>query len=272
MLASFNLTVYIVGVRACLPIITLVLLHGFFCRIGHADVIQLGPAKDNTLYEFVLPFSNGAGEYFFSGHLLNNDELRRGLLAFDMDGSIAAGSTINSVSLTLRMSNVPPGADADDFSLHRVLSDWGESTSDAPGPEGGGINAEPGDATWTHTFFSTQFWGNAGGDFVAQASDTQNLGTVPNAFYTWSSTGMVTDVQFWLDNPGQDFGWIIIGEENDPGSARRFATRENGVPSFRPILEVDYTPLVVPEPRVIAYIVLALLCFRYRILRCRSTR
>ncbi|MCL4211824.1 MAG: hypothetical protein KJZ68_14310, partial [Phycisphaerales bacterium] len=69
--------------------------------------------------------------------------------------------------------------------------------------------------------------------------------------YTWGSTsGMVGDVQGWLDNPAANFGWVLIGNEAVSVTAKRFDSRENPVPENRPVLIVDYTPgevVVTPE-------------------------
>ena len=46
--------------------------------------------------------------------------------------------------------------------------------------------------------------------------------------YTWGSTpGMVADVQGWLDQPGANFGWILIGDETGPQTVKNFASREH---------------------------------------------
>ena len=51
---------------------------------------------------------------------------------------------------------------------------------------------------------------------------------------------MVADVQSWLDVPVQNFGWLLLGEENTFPTSKRFDTRENPEPLFRPMLEIDY--------------------------------
>lgn len=77
-----------------------------------------------------------AGEYFFTGRIapMAGAVRRRGLIAFDIAGSVPAGATINSVSLMLNMSRTTSGPQ--NVGLHQVLSDWGEGTSAAPGQEG----------------------------------------------------------------------------------------------------------------------------------------
>src|SRR5207253_30785 len=96
-----------------------------------------------------------------------SNNVRRGLIRFDLS-TVPAGSTVNSVTLTLNMSKTKNGAQT--IALHRVQQAWGEGTSKAGtggtgSGEGDGIQATAGDATWTFTFFSTQSWTTAGGDF-----------------------------------------------------------------------------------------------------------
>ncbi len=50
---------------------------------------------------------------------------------------------------------------------------------------------------------------------------------------------MVNDVQSWIDNPGSNNGWMVIGDEVNPTTARRFDSSEGGSP---PQLVVDFTP------------------------------
>ena len=139
-------------------------------------------------------------------------ELRRGVLAFDIAGHVPAGSTITAVSLSMNMSMTPLET-ARTVELHKLLADWGEGTSHAPVEEGDGAPATPNDATWRHRFFDTIFWTNEGGDFSATVSASQSVGGIGQ--YTWSSAQMVADVQSWLDNPGSNFGWLVLGDETD---------------------------------------------------------
>ena len=45
-----------------------------------------------------------------------------------------------------------------------------------------------------------------------------------------------------LDSPATDYGWILIGNETTPGSAKRFDTRENATIANRPQLTITFTP------------------------------
>ncbi len=217
------------------------------------DVVSVTTSKDNTLYEdFQGSLSNGAGSHMFAGSTAGW-AYRRALAAFDIAGAVPAGSTILSVSLTLHMSQTIAGDQV--VSLHRVLADWGEGASIAPGEQGGGGQAAPGDATWRYTFYNTQSWTNLGGDFVADASGSTIVGST-DGFYTWNSTAeMVADVQLWLDDPSSSFGWEIIGNESTPFTAKRFDTRENANELFRPVLMIEYLP--IPEPGAVVLVSLA---------------
>ena len=123
-------------------------------------------------------------------------ELRRGVLAFDIAGNIPVGSTILGVTLSLNMSRTADNT-ARTIELHKLLADWGEGTSVAPGEEGDGAPATTNDATWRHRFFDTIFWTTEGGDFSATVSASQSVGAV--GMYMWSSSQMVADVQSWLE-------------------------------------------------------------------------
>ena len=226
----------------------LVALLGSVPSLAIADIINISPTKDNTLYQFVPAdgdLSNALGNHFFAGET-GMGELRRGVLAFDIAGNIPAGSTILGVTLSLNMSRTGLD-DARNVELHKMLANWGEGTSVAPGEEGTGAPATTNDATWRHRFFDTIFWATEGGDFSATVSATQSVGAV--GVYTWSSPPMVGDVQSWLNNPATNFGWLVLGDESEILTAKRFDTRESASP---PVLTIQYTPGVprpTPTPR-----------------------
>ena len=65
--------------------------------------------------------------------------------------------------------------------------------------------------------------------------------------YMFSDSGMIDDVQAWLDAPSTNFGWFVIGDESDFPTAKKFASRENGEAGWRPMLQVDFTPIPGPS-------------------------
>ena len=131
-------------------------------------------------------------------------------------------------------------AGSQSITLHRVLADWGEGGSNAPGEEGGGATARANDATWRHRFFPDSRWTALGGDFSDTVSDRTTVGGI--GVYTWGSTPeMVADVQGWLDQPESNFGWMLRGNEENDKTAKRFDTREAAAAN-RPVLLVEFTP------------------------------
>ena len=213
-----------------------------------AQLANINPIKDNTLYQYVPvdgDRSNALGNHFFAGKT-GMGELRRGVLAFDIAGTIPPGSTILGVTLSMNMSRTPVST-AYPIELHKLLADWGEGTSQASGEEGDGAPATPNDATWRHRFYDTIFWSAQGGDFSATVSASQSVSVVGP--YTWSSAQMVTDVQGWLDNSVSNFGWLVLGDEKPILTAKRFDTRESASPPVLTILYRPAGPRPTPTPR-----------------------
>jgi uncharacterized repeat protein (TIGR01451 family) len=203
--------------------------------------VTLTPAKDNTLYQTSAgSVSSGAGNSIAFGLDHNDNLAMRGLINFDIASQVPAGATINSVTLTvwnnLTFSNSTPTVE-----LHRATSDWGEGAS-APTrfmpPYGA---AKTNDATWLNTFYPSRTWNTPGGDFSPTISGSVTIGT-DNKSYTWNSTsGMVSDVQSWLNSPSTNFGWLIKGDETRE-SGKMIDSKESTTASHRPSLTVQYTP------------------------------
>jgi hypothetical protein len=228
--------------------------HLLFCALAllsvnvasHAALAIIPASKDTTLYESSTgSLANGAGDYFFAGRTLQGSgSVRRALIEFDIQSFLPAGAVVNSVTLTLHMSN--SRADETGISLFRLTREWTEGTTAVPGNGGAGASPVLGnDATWLHAASPDMFWSGPGaaGDFIGTASASALVGG-PSDFYSW--TGMVDDVQTWLGNDGTNHGWIIIGDESQTGTAVRFESRTSPLDDNRPLLTVDYT--VVPEP------------------------
>ncbi len=211
-----------------------------------ADTVSLGPKKDTTIYS-ESQYTNGGGQHFFAGTTLHN-YYRRSVISFDVSANVPAGSTIQSATLRLHMSMTNPLAHSIAVNLHRCLAPWGEGTVVGLIGEGGGGPPGPGDATWTYNSFNTSTWRTPGGDYTSTPSGSAAVSNVD--FYTWPSTSdLVADVQSWLDLPQTNFGWVVVSEPEAQGviTAKRFDSRENHTPEFRPVLEIVYTPAVVTD-------------------------
>jgi hypothetical protein len=201
---------------------------------------DLPSVRDNTMYAENSDLSNGAGGDVFTGTTAEGNA-RRALVMFDLS-AIPAGSLVQSATLHLTLTQAPSTTGFQNVSLYRLLADWGEEASVAPGPGGLGGTAERGDATWAESFYQSTAWTTPGGDFAASVSATTAVGSVAGTDYAWGSTAaMVADVQAWVNDPSVNHGWIVIGNEIATRSARRLASRENVTTSFRPHLVVEYT-------------------------------
>jgi hypothetical protein len=156
------------------------------------------------------------------------------LLAFDVAGAIPARARIVAAALVLELT--PSNPEPAWIGVHRVLAEWGEGPSFASG--GGGAPAQPGDSTWLLAVDPDRPWIAPGGDFAddpAVAASVADSGP-----YRFESSRLAADVQSWLDDPGDDFGWILVGDETRPSTAKRFASRESGDPSVAPTLVLRF--------------------------------
>lgn len=202
---------------------------------ARADVITLHPMRDNTLFQDANgDTSNGAGPVLFAG---NNGQglARRALLRFDVADAVPPDAVIDSVVLTLRVSNAPNPI-ARGFTLHRMLRDWGEASSYTTG--GAGAPAADGDATWRYAFYPTQPWSMPGGDIDAVPSAALALGGP--GVYAWRGADLAADVRAWRSKPATNHGWMLRGEESEVNTARRFESRETVEPADRPALTIHY--------------------------------
>ena len=216
----------------------------------HAEFVYVTPQKDGTLIENIDGyFANGSGPAIFAGRVSSlTDPRRRALLAFDIAGSVPAGSTIVSTTLILHLSGTNAGPV--EVSLHRVEAEWGEGASSSSG--GGGAASQTGDATWVHRFHDSEFWASPGGDFDSFPHGVSMVDQI--GFYLWNSTPeMIADVQSWLDHPAGNHGWVLLGDETRPTTVKRFDSRESLDESARPLLAVDYYPPCSPDPRGLGY-------------------
>jgi len=218
----------------------ILLLLSTSIAFAQQETKTLEAAKNNTLFENPKgDNSDGAGPAIFVGALyFSENNIRRGLIAFDIARAIPKGSRVTSVTLKLTLERTPNDT-GQRIELHRVLTDWGEGSSDAFG--GFGAPATEGDATWTHSFYKGRSWKRAGGDFSSTASGVQTVGGLGT--YTWNSTPqMVADVQSWLDTPRENFGWLLRGNEKEQGTLKIFASRHSANASARPQLIINFRP------------------------------
>lgn len=137
-----------------------------------------------------------------------------------------------------------------DFSIYRLLVSWGEGT----GSNATGSVAMAGNATWNQRHFGAISWANPGGligtDYAGVPSATTSIGGVGT--YVWgSSPSLVDDVTAWQANPAENFGYILVSQDEvSLGTGRRFASKEQPGGVAAPPAQLTVTYTVVPEPTV----------------------
>lgn len=238
---------------ALASLLVVALMAGATLDHTHAETLTFTPALDTTIFQDAPGNSNGAGSVFIAGRAGGSGSpapLRRALLEFDLS-TLPQGTLVQSASLTLTLTQ-SSGASLVPFGFYRVLADWGAAGSIATSP-GQGITAAAGDATWASRFAgSASLWTAAGGDYAPTASATTAVGMLAAGTptpYTWLSTQqLVTDIQSWIDDPSSNVGWILIGDEGVPGTARQFASSENSNAIYLPTLTFVTAP--IPEPSI----------------------
>lgn len=207
-------------------------------KAANEQTKQIEASKDATLIESPEGnLANSEGESIFVGRTGQTEgSTRRGLIAFDFAGAIPPRSRIVSVTLTMKSQKTARGGSST-VELHRVTRGWKEGPTSAGAP---GTPAQPGDPTWIHTAYPAGRWAKPGGDYVkALSAKSATEGDV----YTWSSTPkLVADVQAWVNSPKTNFGWILIGDESEPATARVFYSSESTDTTLRPQLTVIFRP------------------------------
>ena len=207
-----------------------------------AELVVLDSTAHGTLYDTNgSPLANGLGNHLFAG---KNGQgfARRGLLRFD---AASLGSDVLIESVTLRLHLSQANAAPNSVGLHRVLSDWGVGSTDAPGGEGAGGAATTGSATWNDAFHEEPPWTTAGGDFDGITSAASIIADV--GWYEWTGPGLVDDLQRMLDGDVGEFGWLLMGDETSSSTAKRFDSMF-AAEEFRPELVVEFT--TVPAPAI----------------------
>lgn len=216
----------------------------------NGDTISLNPVADTSVHEINPTFNMGGHSHVSSGTTRKNTK-SRGFFKFNVAGQIPVNSVVNSVSVVFTVTLTPSGGGANStFGLHRVLKGWGE------GNKTGNIGTASGtdEATWNARMSPASSWGTPGGavgdDFVAPFSASVQV--AGRAEYTFGpSSGLLDDLQGWLQNPELNFGWVLISQsENVPATARRFGSREAGGAAAS--LIIDFTPPVENVPSVIS--------------------
>jgi uncharacterized protein (TIGR03382 family) len=229
---------------------TVVALGGLAASSAHADLLDVVLNDTNAADNFL--YNNGATSNFAGSALFYYDNRQavldkaRPLIRFDLP-SLPAGSTITSVKLRLVIQqytcidvNNANAVVPYNYSVHQMLADWSETTSNWNERSAGNPWNTPGLG--------------AGTDYNAAPAATTLVSTPSannfiNVPVLWDITSLYLD---WTNGVAQNYGVHLHGQAGDPtrdtnggdttdGVFRAYNT-EFGDDARRPHLLVEYIP------------------------------
>lgn len=232
-----------VALHLCLGVVSV----GLFAASGNAAILDVPlndtNAKDNFLYNNG-PTSNfaGSGLFYYDNRQAQLDKARP-IIGFDLP-TLPAGSTITNVKLRLttqqytfidvnNASAVVPW----NFSVHQMLTDWSETTSN--------WNERSAGNPWSAPGLS------AGADYAAAPTATVlvNSPTTGGTQLFWDITALYLN---WVGGSAQNYGLSIQGPAGDPTRDTNGGDTTDGVfrcyntefanDSLRPHLIIEYIP------------------------------
>ncbi|MEK7781878.1 MAG: DNRLRE domain-containing protein [Verrucomicrobiota bacterium] len=163
--------------------------------------------------------------------------INHALLKFPIE-FIPTNATVTAVALRLNSIAANPFTPGTaNFSTYRMLKPWNET-----------------ETTWNTRLAPAIGWGVPGAqanvDYVSAASASAPITPGPSVNF-FNSAEMLNDVALWRTDPGTNFGWILIADNELAGSGKQIASREDTVQP--PLLIVTYT---LPAPPATAPIII----------------
>jgi hypothetical protein len=265
---------------------------------ANAALQTFGSVKDASMFANGSDLDNTAGgnSVIYVG-TNSSGSTRRSLVQFDLS-AIPSGSIINSVSLNLRLNGWSGSTFGSDrtIDLSRVTSTWGNglTASSATAHTGGGgqgtNSVADGDVSWQFRSWSAsnpspphQAWLTPGGDIApglpSASQIISNGNSTADLPFSWSGSGLVNDVQSWIDGTNANNGWLLSNASASSGTLLQFYSREMndlgttvGVDesTFQPSLTIDFTP--IPEPTAFCLTTMALVGMGVAARRRKSSR
>ena len=231
--------------RASIPMIALALVVASGGANSSAQSIMrtaiLYPVADSTITSTAPDINDGSSVLLTAGVGSDGLSTNRALFQFDLS-SIPTNATVSNAAVYL-VGMTQPGFPTY-FGLSVMLTNWSEA----------GV-------TWNSRSLSTPWnapGGQSGVDFLSyvSAATVLNGPGFTNEFVDNGGDpdyGLAHDVQAWLSNPSQNFGWILAAiDETKAGSVITLNSRE--APLNQPVLAVGYTapfaPIVITAPGV----------------------
>ncbi len=221
---------------------------GLSASNGWGEFVTVYAVQSATIYQEDTNAANGSGQYLFAGRT-NQGFARRSLLRFDLS-ALPIDALLQSVSVGMNVAQGNGGIRP--MSLHRATQQWTTGASDPAGTESVGVAAMIGDCSWAWASSNGALggtpWNDEGGSFQSVASATSS--TTVMGMQSWTSETLRADVESWLANPNENFGWFLLGDETVAGTSRRLDSAHAVVGGFLPSLQLEYT--LAPAPSAVA--------------------
>jgi hypothetical protein len=222
--------------------------------VGADTVVTLTPVADTSLFE-LNPDMNLGGAFDMPSGTTGAGERSRALIKFNVS-QIPSNATVTSASISVTVDRAPSPGVGSIFGLYRILKDWVEGTGIANGSP-----ANTNETTWNSRSYPNVPWTTpgaaAGTDYFAAFSATNFIDDL--GLYTFDSTpGLVADVQSWVNSSADNFGWMLISQdEGTAKTARRFSSREYSDSNSWPALTINYTTPAAPNAPVITHVLVS---------------
>lgn len=165
--------------------------------------------------------------------LFNGGVYGRSLVQFDLT-SIPTNATVSNVVLTF--SDGGNGQTIPQIFIHKLNSSWTEGNANTACVPSGPCNVagialtSQTDVTWNERSYSagslSNLWSPAGGNFTSTASATSTA--AGNTAKSITSVGLAQDVQSWVNNGANNFGWLLKMDETitTTSTMQRYRTKE----------------------------------------------
>lgn len=224
------------------------------------------PTKDAMIFGTstgsYIDNASGMGPGMFAG-ADSASRRKRGLVTFNLSNaspSIPSNATIDSVTLTMVSGQTAgyagSGCEEDctyeerTIRIYRLTNSWVEGTTGSPtstsmGGTGQGWTITSGDVSWKYRNYSGSLWTSLGTDYNSTELASNTFGPVfpLGLVCTWSSAGLVGEVQAWQANSSYLLDWLIKSDlETSSQSFLGFWTIDgaaaNSNTALKPKLEV----------------------------------
>jgi pimeloyl-ACP methyl ester carboxylesterase len=184
----------------------------------------------DTVMEFYNQAQNEGGRVDFG---VTFDDKKRPLVRFDLSQHIPQGAQVLSATLTLRVKSRTASSRMG-LLCYQVLQEWAEDQ-----------------ATWRQAQEGVEWWGGAGCEGSSRSETPICQVDVNQPTGGSVALDLRTVVQEWVENPEDNHGVLLQGQQTGGRVTYYFGSSEHHSPDYRPRLLVVYEgapPLATPTP------------------------